>query len=152
MSRREKSAWIGIVTILAVYGFYFARVADQLMSGRSGDGGLLGLLSVCVFILICVQFGLGRIVDGVGPREPAALGDERELIAELKATRVAFRTLSIGVGLALCGSVAVALLVREGKLGWDEGGVLIINAVLLAYVVTELIRYASHIGYLRRMS
>jgi hypothetical protein len=150
MSLREKSAWISIVTLLGVYGFYFARVWLDLAQGRSG--GFLPLLAVCALVLIILQFGLVRLAIGAGPREPRGPRDERELIAGLRASRVAFHTLSVGVGLALCVAVTVFLFVRDGRMSWDVGGAVAINALVLAYVVTELFRYASHIVYLRRMS
>jgi hypothetical protein len=150
MSLREKGAWIGLVTLIGVYGFYFARLGLDLREGRAE--GFLPMLAVCVLVLVLLQFGLVRLAVGAAPREPRAPGDERELIAGLKATRVAFYALSIGVGLALCVAVLVFLLARDGRISWEVGGVIAINAVVLAYVVTELLRYAGHIVYMRRMS
>ena len=44
MSFREKSAWISLLSISAIYGYYFVSLALSGSHAGSGFGGLLGTI------------------------------------------------------------------------------------------------------------
>jgi hypothetical protein len=94
MSFREKSAWISLISMSAIYGYYFWSVIHSRSNG--GFGGLLGTIIALVF----VQTVLTIAVAVFAPKEAKARADEREKLIELKATRFAYAGLATSVALA----------------------------------------------------
>ncbi len=138
MPFREKSAWISLVTTLAVYAYYFWRVMDARAQGQAECAELFGLLVGCIVILIVWQVILHIIAAIWSPRDALARQDEREKLITLKATHIAFYVVVTGVLIAACGLM----------IGAD--GFIMANLLLFALVVGEIAKYASQIVYFRK--
>jgi hypothetical protein len=135
MSFREKSAWISVISMAAIYGYYFwsvLRAGPQL-----GSFHFAGLLAT-VIALIVVQIVLTIAVAIASPRDAKAPRDEREKLIELRATRVAYA--------GLAGSVAMACFF--GAL--DPPIVFNTNSLLILLVTAELLRSGCQIIQYRR--
>jgi len=130
MSFREKSAWISLVTMLCIFGFYFWSVVH---SGPSG-GSLLGT----IIFLVVVQTVLTIAVAIVAPKEAKAPRDERDRLIELKATRFAY-------GL-LAGSVACACFFGA----FQPPIIFSTNALLFILVAAEILRSGCQVFQYRR--
>jgi len=94
MSFREKTAWISLLSMSAIYGYYFWSVIHS--RSHAGFRGLLGTIIALVF----VQTALTIAVAIFAPKEAKAPADEREKLIELKATRFAYAGLATAVALA----------------------------------------------------
>jgi len=137
MSFREKSAWITVLSYLAVYGFYFRRIAQAAAAGQAGTFHYGSLLVVTVIVLVVVQIALLVAIAIAGPRDAQTPRDERERLIELKAVRIAFVVLSCSV-LTVCWLAA-----------FNPPGFYTVNALFFALVLSEIVRNASQITYYR---
>ena len=97
MSFREKSAWISVLSMSGIYGFYFWSVIHSRSKGGGFHfGGLLGT----IIALVVLQVVLTVAVAIFSPREAKAPRDERDKLIELRAMRVAYAGLATSVALA----------------------------------------------------
>jgi hypothetical protein len=137
MSFREKSAWISFVSILLVFSIYFARVAQVFVAGE-GRGPLFHLFLVLVAGLVVLEVILHVAIAIQSPREARSPKDERERLIDMKATRLAFPVLLVG---AFCAILPIHMGMGRGVMA---------DAMLLAIVVAELVKFGAQIVYHRR--
>ena len=143
MPFREKTAWISFVTMLAVFGTFFGA----LVTGRAPSYGVgaLHYLILSVIAVIVLQIGLtiaARILAGADAASPK---DERERLIELRATRIAFYVLIVGV---LGGNfLTLHTLVFGGPHG---GGPRLALVTVGAVVLADLVKSAAQIVQFRR--
>ncbi len=134
MSFREKSAWISLLSMTAIYGFYFWSVIRGPHPGQFHFGGLLAT----IIALVILQVGLTVAVAIFKPSEAKAPRDERDKLIELRAMRVAYAGLATGVAMA-CFFGA-----------FDPPIVFNTNALLFILVTAEMLRSACQIVQYRR--
>src|SRR5579859_7617353 len=97
MSFREKSAWISMLSMSGIYGFYFWSVIHAgPQPGRNRFGGLL----TTIVALVVLQIVLTVAVVVFKPKDAKAPRDERDKLIELRAMRVAYAGLATSVALA----------------------------------------------------
>ena len=132
MSFREKSAWISLVSMSVIYGYYFWSVMHR--RPQPGFGGLLGTIIALVF----VQTVLTIAVAVFAPKEAKACADEREKLIALKATRFAYSGLATAVAMA-CFFAALNPPILFNT-----------NALLFILVTTEIMRSGCQIVQYRR--
>jgi fatty acid desaturase len=135
MSFREKSAWISLLSISGIYGFYFWSVIHAgRQPGRSHFGGLLET----IILLVVVQVALTVAVAIFNPSEAKVPRDERDKLIELRAMRVAYAGLATSVALAcFFGAFNPPILFNT-------------NSLLFILVTTEIMRSACQIIQYRR--
>src|SRR5262245_47740679 len=133
MSFRETSAWISLISILAVFGFYFA-VVGRTIGAEPEPIAFLGEYIGAVVLLVIVQVTLAIIAaittHAAGGEVEAPL-DEREKLIELKANR-------FGYAILLSGAVIVAGAIALGLPGYWTA-----NALVLAVALGELVRFGA---------
>jgi hypothetical protein len=135
MSFREKSAWISLILILLVFGPYFWLVGRSFAGVGHVHAGTQFALITLFFVLEIVL----HIAIGVqSPRDARAPKDEREILIELRATRVAFYVLFAG---ALFSIFTMHFRLTVWMLS---------QFVLLSIVIAELVKFASQIALFRR--
>lgn len=140
VSFRETSAWISLISLLGVFGFYFTVVGHALGAGPIPPPAFLGEYIAAVILLVIVQVAL-HIIAAITTR--AAGGDmdtardEREKLIELKSNR-------FGYFIILSGSVMVA-----GAIGLGVPGYWTANALVLSVALGELTRFFAQIVYYR---
>ena len=135
MSFREKSAWVSLILIVLVFGPYFWLVGRSFAGmGHVHAGtqfaliGLFVVLEIVVHIAIAVQ----------SPRDARAPKDEREMLIDLMATRMAFYVLFAGA--------LFAIFTMHFRFNvWQLSQVM-----LLAIVIAELVKFARQIVLFRR--
>src|SRR5690349_12615360 len=93
MSFREKTAWIAVLSITAIYGVYFWS-AVRFGAHASAD---LFTLTVTVVGLVVVQIVLMTAAAIFSPKDAQAPRDERDRLIALRATRVAYSGLATSV-------------------------------------------------------
>ena len=140
MGFRETSAWISLISILAVFGFYFAAVGRALESGPVPADAFLGEYMGAVVLLVIVQIVL-QIIAAIGTRvsggDVESARDEREKLIELKANR-------FGYFIILSGAVLIA-----GAIGFGVPGYWTANALVAAVVLGEITRFGAQLVYYR---
>jgi len=137
MAFREKSAWITILSMAGIYGFYFWKLSGVATAGGVGNYPYGTLLAETVFALVIVQIVLTVVIAIFNPGEAKAPRDEREQLIALKATRFAFYVLSSGVA---CVCLYAAFYASSFY---------IVNGVLLMLVLAEVSRAVGSIALYR---
>jgi hypothetical protein len=140
MPFREKSAWITLITTIAVYGAYFALIGPRLLAGGSGPADFIGPLSGAVLLLIVLHIALTAIAAVIDPKGARAPHDERERFIQLRADRAGFYTLQTG---AFCAIVTIF---------WWRDAALMANGVFLAMTLAEIARAGGTIIGFRQAS
>lgn len=134
MSFREKSAWISMLSMATIYGFYFWSV----IAGRKPGGFHFGGLLETIVALVVLQIVLTTAVAIFTPKEASAPRDERDKLIELRSMRVAYSGLATSVALA-CFFGA-----------FDPPIVFNTNSLLFILVTAEILRSACQIIQYRR--
>lgn len=135
MSFREKSAWISMLSMSGIYGFYFWSVVH---AGPQAGGFHFGGLLETIIALVVVQIVLTVAVAIFKPSEAKAPRDERDKLIELRAMRVAYAGLATSIALAcFFGAFNPPILFNT-------------NALLFILVTAEIMRSACQIVQYRR--
>lgn len=139
LSFQEKSLWLLLASLCAVFGVYFIKVVPHTGSqiGPAEIGSFIGLLIVLVVVQV-----IGHTVLALGSlRELGVRGvsrDERDVLIELRGSRLSGWLLACGVFCALC----VALLV--------PGNAAFVHVLLGFWVASQILALASQLYYQRR--
>ena len=136
MSFREKSAWISLILILAVFGPYFWLVGRSFAGANHVHGGTQFAL---ILLFVVLEIVLHVAIAFQSPRDARAPKDEREDLIDLKATRTAFYVLFAG---ALISIFTLHFPINTWTLS---------QFVLFSIVVAELVKFASQIVFFRRV-
>ena len=135
MSFREKSAWISVLSMLGIYGFYFWSV---IHAGPKAGGFHFGGLLQTIIALVVLQVALTIAVAIFTPKEAKAPRDERDKLIELRAMRVAYSGLATAVALAcFFGAFNPPIVFNT-------------NSLLFILVTAEILRSACQIVQYRR--
>src|ERR1700719_613628 len=135
MSFREKSAWISVLSMSGIYGFYFWSV---IHAGPKAGGFHFGGLLQTIIALVVLQVALTIAVAIFTPKEAKAPRDERDKLIELRAMRVAYSGLATAVALAcFFGAFNPPIVFNT-------------NALLFILVTAEILRSACQIVQYRR--
>ena len=163
MSNREKSAWVELIALIVVWGFYFTSLVGAAGSGAIEDQGFaraMGLpFAVCAVLSIVIGAASGILLEIGSRRSNAPARNEREAWAGLRATRIAHGSLIVlllvlTVLALLFGAFAGQTMAARAAVWLDglmgSGLVLFANGALAALVLAELIHYAAMIVFRRR--
>jgi len=135
MSFREKSAWISLLSVTVIYGYYFVSLfRSRSNAGASAFAGLL----FTIVALVIVQTVLTIAVAIYKPKDARAPRDERDRLIDLKATRSAYAGLATAVAFAIFFA------------GFNPPILFNANALLFILVMAEALRNGSQIIQYRR--
>ena len=138
MSYREKSAWICLLAIVAVQLPYFVHVAALFAHGPVAIGSLMGPFIVATG----AQALLTGVAHALVTRQARCeRPDERDAAIDSAAFRRGYAVLSAAVFCALFGAFAVDRA---------TGAPALMQLVLLAWVLAEVVKYASRAWDYRR--
>lgn len=133
LSFQEKSLWLMFVSLIGVFGFYFATVLP--MDAVDVLPQQITLFAVAVVMLVMTQI-IGHVLIVLIDRRTRT--DERDRLIELKGSRNSGYVLATGVFFALC-----AALLTHGNF--------IFTHVLLAFwVLAQLMQIGSQLFLYRR--
>jgi uncharacterized membrane protein len=94
MSFREKTAWISIISLLALIVWYFWPF---LRAGHYGSGFAFGRLAIAAAVIMIMQTVVRIVVAAFTPKEEKTPPDEREKMIETKSKRFAYAILAWAV-------------------------------------------------------
>lgn len=135
MSFREKSAWISLLSMAGVYGFYFWTISHAPAATGALHYG--PLLIRTIVLLVVIQIILNVALAVYRPGEAQAAADERERLIDLKASRIAYFGLVTGVLVAcVFGLLTPPTLFTT-------------NSLLFILVVCEVLRAGCQIVFYR---
>jgi hypothetical protein len=137
LSYREKTTAVILIGYLAVYGWYFARVADAARSGPIAEIDYQGLLIVMVGVLVAATVVAQVLIAVLKPAEAEQV-DERDRMIALRGDRVAGWVVTIG---ALAG---LGLAMIEADSFW------IAHALVAGLVLAEIFKAIAMLVNYRR--
>lgn len=138
MTFREKTRWAALVIDLAIWAWYFNRVAEALPDGPADEMDFFWLAAAATVVTIVIHVGAQILFAIRSPTEAGAAMDERERAIEQRAGSAAYTLLAVGLVNVLVGSF----------FGWSK--FMTVNGVLAVFVLAELFRYAYEIAAYRR--
>ncbi len=143
MPFREKRAWISFVSIFLVSIVYFSYLILVYLRDPLPPFNYLAhlaLLAISAFVLLEIALLVG--LNMISSKEERMPKDERELMIEARATKIAY------ISLLIMSFIAAALVVHHPpRFSWLMG-----NLVILAIVLAELIKHGTVIVLFRRAS
>ncbi|MCZ4344670.1 hypothetical protein [Devosia neptuniae] len=147
MSLREKNAWIAVGITLAVWSYYFGAFWIEAFAGIVDGAEVLVRFLVCMGISLVVMIGLNVFAGVMSKKNLDAAPDEMELHIEARADRFGFRLLELLVPVGLIGGLLATDTIKAAYPADPGGAVALIfaNGVLMAFVITELVRETTHI-------
>ncbi len=138
MSFREKSAWVTLITLILLSILFLSHLPWTLRPEPNAGTFHALLLSIGAFIVI--EIVAHTIMVVWSPRDARAAKDERELLIELRSTRVA----AFAYPILSLGSIFFALHVAGANvigIGW---------LVLISFVISEIVKYGMRVFFYRR--
>jgi len=136
MSLREKSAWIGLVSVGLCFGVYFGSIATGLISGRGPSA--FHLLLGCVAAFAVLQAGLGALAARTTPADGRSPRDEREMLIQARSHTLGYYVLVVLV-------LALGVPLHIGHPAPD-----LVNFALLDVVIAGLVVSVAQIVMFRR--
>lgn len=140
MSFQEKSIWLLFVSLIGIFGWYFAVVLPA--QPVDVTPGQIGLFTVLVVLLVVTQIVGATVIAIAGKLSGSMEGrhdtDERDKLIGLKSTRNGSYVLATGVFLSLCSA-----LISEGNFTFT-------HLLLAFWVLAQLVEVGSHLFFYRR--
>jgi hypothetical protein len=138
MTFHEKSRWIALGANLIVWGWYFVTIARLLAGDLPDERGLLGMMVPVIIAITIIHIVGHALVAILKPSEARTEMDEREKAIAQRATAIGYNVLCFGIVLAM------------GTTLYYWNTFVAVNAVMLAFIVAECVRYGVEIAAYRR--
>lgn len=133
---RVKSTAISLIVTVIIGMYYFANVMPLLPSRDTLPDGAISLIFITVILSVVVQSSLQIVLFiGAGQIEDRT---EQDKNVTTKSKRNAHFVLSTGIVLTIMSSITFGFTMFQ-----------MINSLLLAFLVAEVIKYASQLIYYR---
>lgn len=147
MSFREKRAWIAVLTTLVVWSYYFGVFWSDVFGGQLVGSPVLTRFLICMDISLVVMIGLNIATGVMTAKNIDTPPDELERQIEAKADRIGFSLLELLVPAVLIGGLLATDTIRSAFPVDPAGNLAVIfaNAMLMAFVATEVLREVIHI-------
>lgn len=140
ISYREKSIWVSLLSTLFIFGYYFYSAFSILRTPYANMHmfALMGLFIGVMVWMIIVQIVLHIILAIVNRAEAEKDEDERDKLIDLKATKVSYYLLILGVWVTI-----FSLFVLQSP-AWTA------TILLFISILAELVGFAVQLFYYRR--
>jgi hypothetical protein len=135
MSFREKTAWMGIVSLLGLIVWYFWPFVH---AGQNGSGFSFLRLAIAAAMIMLIQTVVRMVVAAFIPKEEKIPPDEREKMIETKSKRFAYTVLAWAVRCACFFGVFNPTIVFNP------------NTLLFFLLISEVFGIGYQIVHLRR--
>ena len=132
----------------ALFGWYFLQVFEVLTGSFSGSATTLPFVLVGVIVAVVIIEVVYHVVIAVGKRPEDA--DERDVLIEAKATRIAYFVLAAGC-ISIDGHTILNAYLHAGDTNQPfVNAIMTANYILLAFILSEIVGFAMQLYYYRR--
>ncbi len=138
LSFKEKSLWTSLIITIVIFGYYFSRVFSALNQPTVDTSGLITLFIGVVFAMIVLEIVSHITLTAIYKKEANDFNDERDKLIELKAIRISYYILILGVFQAV-----VSLLMGKSP-------IMSTNIILLFFVVAQIAGDITQLVYYRK--
>ena len=142
MSFREKSAWITLITLIALSILFFLHFPRPWSVAPAADPSMFHVMMLLIATFIVVEI-IGHIAIAIwSPRDARAPKDERERLIALKSAAIAGYVYAF----TSLGSVFITVHLTGGN-----GNLIGLAYLILAsFVLAEIVQYGLRVYYFRR--
>jgi hypothetical protein len=138
ISFKEKSIWTSLIMTIIIFGYYFTRVFNVLNQPTVDSTNLIVLFISVVIMMIMLEITIHIILGIIDNKNANEADDERDRLIDLKATKISYYILILGVFQAVAG-----LLMTKSP-------VIIANIILLFFVFAEIVGDSIRLYYYRK--
>jgi hypothetical protein len=138
LSYQEKSIWVSLVSTLIVFGYYFLNAMKIFNNSKIENLAITGLFIGTVIILIIIQIVFQSIIAIINRKEAQKGEDERDNLIELKATRISYFIIVLGVWVT-----ALSFLILSST-------IIMANTIMFFFILAEIVGYIIQLIYYRR--
>lgn len=138
ISFQEKSIWVSLVATILIFGFYFIKAFNVFSSANTPNESLIGLFIAVIVLSIVAQIVLQSVLAIAYRKEAEGSEDERDNIIELKATRISYFVLAIGVWFAGFSIFAIPSSLATA------------NIILFFFLLAEIVGFSTQLFFYRR--
>jgi hypothetical protein len=160
MTFREKHLWISIVSTVLIWGVYYWRFGERVLEGglrQSSFAWDMGLMFAgATAVVVVIELVLTLIAHLTTSRAEREARDERETLAALKASHVSLMALIALIvtlsGVAYFAGLGDVVAPGAGKALTTNANAMVViaNVLLLAIILSEMIRFVFTVVLLRR--
>lgn len=138
LSYKEKSIWTSLVLSILIFGYYFYHVIRVFNTPDPHPKLIIGNFIVTIFFFVIIQI-ISQVYIAIKHRKEIEKGeDERDTLINLKATRVSYLILVIGVWLTCISMIKFS------------SSIIIANNIMFFFILSEVVRFTSQLIYYRR--
>lgn len=152
MSFKEKSAWISLVSTLAIFGYYFYRIFNiSDLPMEEAKEATKSLLIQAIVLSAIVEAVFHGMLAATNHQAAEQGGDERDKLFEYRANNIGYSVLVVGVLITLGRIVTL-----EYNPEWAEHSsslqipLLTAHILMFSFILSEAVRFAGQIFYHRR--
>jgi len=135
ISFQEKQIIVTLISTLVIFGSYFVLSFNMLAQPEVPEFSIIFIFMFAVAVLIAVQVGIQTIIAIFAKHEEP---DERDQLIELKATRISYFVLVVGVWVT-----------ASTPLFWSSV-FLILNVMILAFMLSAVVGQVAQLVMYRR--
>lgn len=138
MSFKEKSILSSLILTVVVFGYYFVQAFNTIDSSLLEITNRVGFFIGAVVFMVLLEIVLHIVLAITNKNESNKPNDERDSLIELKATRISYYILVVGIF-----TVGISILFSFDTL-------LLANIMLLFFVIAEIVGFSMQLYYYRR--
>ena len=137
ISFQEKSIWISLVITILLFGLYFVMAFIVFTNPYDPNTNLVGLFIGVIILYVIFQIVLHSLVAIVHKKEADKSLDERDNLIELKATRISYFILVLGVWVT-------------GTSMLPGSSLMMAHIIMFFFVLAEIVGFLIQLFYYRR--
>ncbi len=138
MTFKEKSTWVHLVTTIIIFGFYFSKTFTVFFSSKTVDPNLFNLFISAVILLIIIEIILHIILGILFYKQSEKGEDERDNLIELKATKVSYFILVLGVWITAASIIKIT------------SPFILANIIMAFFILAEIVGWSIQLFHYRR--
>ncbi len=152
MSFKEKSAWISLLTTIAIFGYYFfniwglSGVPEVEAREQAKD-----LLAYVIILTIIVETVFHSMLAATNHKAAKLGADERDKLLEYKSNNIGYTILAVGVVIVI--GRMVFLEFNTGFTDYESSlqiPFLTIHMLILVFILSEVGRFGALVFHYRR--
>lgn len=138
MSWQEKSIWFSLISTILVFGLYFSQAFQMVKHTEIPNAAFIVLFVITIVVVVILQIA-GQTILAIFHRKDAERGeDERDKLIELRATRISYFILVLGVWMTGMSMV------------FGSTPVMMANIIMFFFILSEVVCFVAQLIYYRR--
>ncbi len=138
LSYQEKSIWISLFSTVLIFAYYFFRFTNEIGQPEMDESAIIRLFILAVILIVSIEIASQSVVAGIFHKDASITDDERVTLIKLKATRVSYYFLVLGIW------------VTGFCLFLDLSALILVNIMMFFFILAEIIGFVAQLIYYQR--